>query len=75
MICFGPEMNWDAASTGKRGRERTYSDTAMQTCLTTTRQGYARLMIRRWSEGAIRYGAKADDRVQRTPFAPDMPWL
>ena len=27
-------MIWDAAPTGKRGRQQTYSDTAIQTCLT-----------------------------------------
>ena len=27
-------MTWDAAPTGKRGRRQTYSDTAIQTCLT-----------------------------------------
>lgn len=26
-------MNWDAAPTGRRGRQRTYSDAAIQTCL------------------------------------------
>jgi hypothetical protein len=33
-IWFDPAMSWDAAPTGKRGRQRTYSDTAIQTCLT-----------------------------------------
>jgi len=33
-IWFGPEMTWDAAPTGKRGCQQTYSDTAIQTCLT-----------------------------------------
>ena len=33
-IWFDPEMTWDAAPTGKRGRQQTYSDTAIQTCLT-----------------------------------------
>ena len=32
-IWFDPEMIWDAAPTGKRGRQQTYSDTAIQTCL------------------------------------------
>jgi hypothetical protein len=27
-------MTWDAAPTGKLGRQQTYSDTAIQTCLT-----------------------------------------
>jgi hypothetical protein len=27
-------MNWDAAPTGKRGRQPIYSDAAIQTCLT-----------------------------------------
>src|SRR6056297_1909580 len=33
-IWFDPEMSWEAAPTGRRGRKKTYSDTAIQTCLT-----------------------------------------
>lgn len=33
-IWFDPEVNWGAAPTGKRGRQPTYSDAAVQTCLT-----------------------------------------
>ncbi len=33
-IWFDPEMTWEATSTGKRGRQLVYSDTAIQTCLT-----------------------------------------
>lgn len=33
-IWFDPEMSWKAAPTGKRGRQQTYSDAAIQTCLT-----------------------------------------
>jgi hypothetical protein len=33
-IWFDPEMNWDARPSGKRGRSRTFSDAAIQTCLT-----------------------------------------
>ena len=33
-IWFDPAMTWDAAPTGKRGRQRDYSDAAIQTCLT-----------------------------------------
>jgi transposase len=33
-ILFDPEMNWDAKPSGKRGRSRTFSDAAIQTCLT-----------------------------------------
>ncbi len=33
-IWFDPKMNWDANPTGKRGRARTFSDAAIQTCLT-----------------------------------------
>ncbi|WP_281985362.1 IS5 family transposase [Thalassorhabdomicrobium marinisediminis] len=32
-IWFDPEMTWDAAPSGKRGRQQTYSDSAIQTCL------------------------------------------
>ena len=33
-IWFDPEMRWDAAPTGKRGRRQTCSDAVVQTCLT-----------------------------------------
>ncbi|MCE8421290.1 IS5 family transposase [Rhodovulum sulfidophilum] len=33
-IWFDPTMTWDAAPTGRRGRQRTYSDAAIQSCLT-----------------------------------------
>jgi len=34
-IWFDPEMTWGATPSGKRGRSRTFSDTAIQTRLTT----------------------------------------
>jgi hypothetical protein len=34
LIWFDPKMIWVAPSTGKRGRLRQFSDTAIQTCLT-----------------------------------------
>ncbi|WP_128515196.1 IS5 family transposase [Tabrizicola thermarum] len=33
-IWFDPAMTWEATQTGKRGRQRDYGDTAIQTCLT-----------------------------------------
>ncbi len=33
-IWFDPDMSWDAAPSGRRGRQQTYSDPAIQTCLT-----------------------------------------
>lgn len=33
-IWFDPAMTWEAAPTGKRGRQQDYSDPAIQTCLT-----------------------------------------
>ena len=33
-IWFDPAMTWEATPTGKRGRQREYSDAAIQTCLT-----------------------------------------
>ncbi len=33
-IWFDPEMTWEAAPTGRRGRKQTYSATAVQACLT-----------------------------------------
>ena len=32
-IWFDPDMTWDAAPTGRRGRHQIYSDAAIQTCL------------------------------------------
>lgn len=32
-IWFDPAMTWEAAPTGKRGRQPDYSDVAIQTCL------------------------------------------
>ena len=32
-IWFDPKMNWEAAPTGRRGRQQSYSDAAIQTCL------------------------------------------
>ena len=33
-IWFDPEMTWEAKPTGKRGRQPSYSDAAIETCLT-----------------------------------------
>jgi len=33
-IWFDPDMAWEAAPSGKRGRQQAYSDAAIQTCLT-----------------------------------------
>ncbi|WP_425342877.1 transposase [Sagittula salina] len=30
---FDPEMIWEAAPTGRRGRQQTYTNAAIQTCL------------------------------------------
>ena len=32
-IWFDPEMSWDSVPTGRRGRQRTYSDAAIRTFL------------------------------------------
>lgn len=32
-IWFDPEMSWEAVPTGRRGRQPSYSDAAIQTCL------------------------------------------
>ena len=34
LIWFDPEMEWLAVAQGRRGRPATYSDAAIQTCLT-----------------------------------------
>lgn len=54
-IWFDPEVSWDAAPTGKCGRQQIYSDTAIQTCLTMkVLFGMALRQLvpwkRRWSE-------------------------
>ena len=33
-IWFDPEVNWDAKPSGKKGSSQTFSDAAIQTCLT-----------------------------------------
>ncbi len=38
-IWFDPAMTWEAAPTGKRGRQPDYSDAAIQTCLTMKGEG------------------------------------
>ena len=32
-VWFDPEMRWDAAPSGRRGRQQSYSDAAIETCL------------------------------------------
>ena len=34
LIWFDPEMDWEATSSGRRGRQQTYSAAAIQACLT-----------------------------------------
>lgn len=34
LIWFDPEMSWEAEASGRRGRQKTYSDAAIQACLT-----------------------------------------
>jgi len=33
-LWFDPEVEWEAAPSGRRGRQQSYSDAAIQTCLT-----------------------------------------
>lgn len=40
-IWFDPEMQWQAAPTGKRGRQPMFTDAAIQTCLTMKGEGRA----------------------------------
>ncbi len=60
-IWFDPEMNWDAALSGRRGRQQTYSDAALQTCLSMK----------------VLFGMalSADDRFCREPAAAGWPRL
>ena len=41
-IWFDPAMIWEGAPTGKRGRPRSYSDAAIQSCLTMKGEGRPR---------------------------------
>ncbi|KGK78134.1 transposase [Thalassobacter stenotrophicus] len=34
LIWFDPEMSWEVEASGRRGRQKTYSDAAIQACLT-----------------------------------------
>tara|TARA_R110000787_G_scaffold277172_1_gene386360 strand:+ start:2985 stop:3929 length:945 start_codon:yes stop_codon:yes gene_type:complete len=61
-IWFDPEMSWDAVPTGRRGRQQTYSDAAIQTDVP-------------FDEGSVQHGAPADDRVRREPAAAGWPRL
>ncbi len=33
-VWFDPSMQWEAVPSGRRGRQKTYSDAAIQACLT-----------------------------------------
>ncbi len=33
-VWFDPTMQWDAVPSGRRGRQQSYSDAAIQACLT-----------------------------------------
>ena len=74
-IWFDPEMSWEAAPTGRRGRRQSYSDTAIQTCLTMKGEGrlgnrpVACFSPERAEPRAVRHGAPADDRVCRALVA------
>jgi len=41
-VWFDPEMVWTPPPNGKRSRQQQFSDAAIQTCLTTVRQGIAK---------------------------------
>lgn len=68
-IWVDPEMSWDAAPTGRRGRQQTYSDTAIQICMTMKGDGrpgnrpVACFGLNRRRPGQVRDGTAADDRV------------
>ena len=49
-IWFDADMGWVPRPTGKQGRQRLYSDAAIQTCLT--------------DEGPLLHGAPADDQFR-----------
>lgn len=41
-IWLDTQMEWSAATTGKRGRQPAFSDAAIEVCLTAARQGIAK---------------------------------
>jgi hypothetical protein len=64
-IWFDPAMTWEAAPTGKRGRQPDYSDAAIQTCLTMKvlfGMALRQTTVRRWPH-------------RREPAAADRPGL
>ena len=72
-IWFDPAMTWEAAPTGKRGRQPAYSDAAIQTCLTLK---VLFGMALRQSEPARRHRFEpAGERVRGEPVAPGWPGL
>ncbi len=51
---FDPGMAWHAAPSGKHGRQRTFSNAAIQACLTTARKGIAQQCPERGPVGDAR---------------------
>ncbi len=70
-IWFDAEMIWDAAPTGKRGRQQTDSDTAVQTCLMMK---VLFGMALRWEKGQVEKNVRdARHRIwQVVPAFPDL---
>lgn len=58
LIWFGPESQWLAAPTGKRGRQPVVTDAAIQTCLTLKAVGPRS----EWSDSANPSGATCRSR-------------
>jgi hypothetical protein len=79
-IWFDPEMSWKAVPTGRRGRQPTYSDTAILTCLTlkvlfgmALRQttGFVESLLRHQGRGRRRVERAQARRSQATCLAQD----
>ena len=78
-IWFDPEMSWDAVPTGRRGRRQSYSDAAIQTCLSMKGEGRPgidpvdQFSPERAEPRVVRDGPPADNRVRRKSAATGWP--
>ena len=64
---FDPEMVWTPPPSGKRSRQQQFSDAAIQTCLTTARQG-TRSGVPRRAEGPVWHAVSTNNWVYPEPF-------
>ena len=71
-IWFDPDMVWTLPPNGKRGRQYSYSDAAIQACLTMKVRSAWATSLRHRSEHDV---DPPDDGLRRKPSAADRPGL